>query len=316
MKAVLKAYNPYNGTSPDNSTEPWQWVPASCMLPPTIDAVALCRRKSLVFVGDSMTFSAYMGLVFSLSRSADTTCAPATLCGMRAEPCHAQCSGPCGATTIAYVRNDFLCCADGVNSLKINISTWRPQFDLRKLWSGAEPLVKSGSTVVIGTGQWWTWKLTENEQLRGSSDQVVESIFLATVGRTLSLLVAKVGSAGRVVLRLDFPGHHACNASGGPNAAGQPLSSYEAAEYHGRLANFGAQKIFVLNHLAAAECARHATCHTLDVSHLSALRPDDHSRPMGSNTDGNVRARDCVHYRASGGVVHAWSRVLAVLLEK
>ena len=268
------------------------WMPASCALRPVLNLTNLCRWASIVFVGDSLAYEMFEAMAFAINRTGSSECDLESwdACGSSGH-CRARCGAPCSGTDVAYARSDFLCTL----GRRLNYTFEREQIDLDSLFSDSNRRlhVTNRSLVVMNTGMWWVWKLRLVAALTVSQ---LEHQFRLVVGETIRHFVRK---AARVVVRLDFPGHRTCNES---------LQPIQHLDDHGLEAPYHHEHIYTLNHLIAAECARYAACDTLDVSHLSSLRPDVHPRRgAGKN--------HCVHWCSNGEPLHTWIRLLDVLVQ-
>ena len=263
------------------------WVPASCALRPVLNLTNMCRWSSIVFVGDSLAHQMFEAMAFAINRTGGSECDLEgwDACKRSGDSCFAQCSAACSATTIALLRSDLLC----TQCWRLNYTFERKQFDLDSLLSGSARRLQitNKSLVVMNSGQWWVWKL---RLAKAWTVPQVEQRFRLIVGETIRLFVQK---AARVVVRLDFPGHRTCGRE-----SPQPIQHLDD---HGLETPFHHEHIYTLNHLIAAECARYAACDTLDISHLSSLRPDLHPK-------------DCVHWCSNGEPLHTWIRLLDVLV--
>ena len=222
----------------------------------------------------------------------------------------------CANATIAYVNSVFLWSSDH-SPPGNNFSAYGKYYDLHKLLHSRNPWLTSGTVVVINSGLWWTWKLSEGSERSqflippGEQSMVrsygpwilgpptLESIFQSFMRYAIQQLARRIGRTGRVVLRLDHIGFDSCNQT-----IDGPLSE-PPEDLHGKDGQYNRPLLYVLNHLAAAECARHASCQVLDVSTLSSLRPD---ALKGAQTG------DCVHFRRDSDVVATWSHALSILV--
>lgn len=291
----------------------WLWAPATCSLPALPDPERLCREdRPLVLVGDSLTRGLFVGLVTALHSTAAGPCSlgaspdwPGTFDEVdrsTATVMQLRCTaGPCSKTTVLWVRNDFLCpvCSGAHTRYPYEFS--RPQVGLAKLarWVAAKWPDKS-AVVMLATGTWWSWSLRDMPTARNGTNPrlplpEVEALFRSTVEDAFRVVV-KV--ARQVIHRMDFPGH----LDDCLEVARRPLAV--SPHLHGTPQPYERQQIYVLNRFTAATCQRHAACDTLDVSHLSSLRPDAH----------RIYKNDCVHWCTRGEPVYSWVLLLAAML--
>ena len=298
----------------------WQWAPHACRLP---DDRELLRRvcvpgRTLLFVGDSLGRIAFDSLGFGLQR-AGVTCriwgpqgetsfpppwAPPDRAWLATRVTEMRCTDVCNETRFGYAHNDFLCvsCAEEHRSFENE----RPQFSLSRLRLAemSQWLVGEDVTIVANSGLWWTAWLPPWYNHSHNHETFVEDEYRVNVREALAFFLATPAMpVPRLLLRLDYPGHDHCGLASqpyhGPFQRPSAVSSW-----------FNWHRMITYNHLAAAECSKHASCDLLDVSHLASLRADAHLRPAADA----FGPMDCAHFCSFGEPSASSLQLLATML--
>ena len=264
------------------AAEQYDWKPALCALPPaTINLYA----QPYVIIGDSISMKFMEGLS-SMASTEGLSCEQHQMvlllaggAGVQAVPWTKTvyqstnisrleklwCRGRNGELRLVAVgiMNDFLC-----SDCHGPFSTKRGQFPLNEIELHIPELsVGAGADVMLSTGMHWTW------ELRHIPIQIRLAMLNKNAREAFRVARLLAGPSGTVTYRVDWPGHPSCESARfrGPNSS-VSTASLEGTAYYW-------DTVLVFSRAVASQCAAsdaNIACTPLDVTSLSAQRPDAH----------------------------------------